>query len=132
MREVVPPGFVEALLDVAQERGDGRAPIPDELLPPADEEDAAAARYVARLRPQSTQTFTEAVRLSGNVDRVAHAFVRCTGYEGSVMDPFVARARSEGWLYRELETEHDLHLTDPAGTVDTLHELASATARDAA
>lgn len=131
MREITPPGFVEALLDVAQERGDGRAPIPDELLPSAGEEDETAARYVARLQPQSTKTFTEAVRLSGNVDRVPRAFVRCTGYAGSVMDPFVTRARSEGWLYRELETEHDLHLSDAAATVAILHELADATPRGA-
>jgi len=129
MRDIVPSGFIESLVEVGRERGDGRAPIPAELLPPDDAQDEETARYVARLRPQSTKTFTEAVRLGGRVDHVARAYVRCTGYEDSIMGPFADRARSEGWLCREIDTQHDLHLSDPVGTVDLLEELATASVR---
>jgi len=129
MRDILPPGFAESLVAVGRERGDDRAPIPAELLPPDDAQDEATARYVARLRPQSTKTFTEAVRLGGRVDHVARAYVRCTGYEDSIMGPFADRARSEGWLYRELDAQHDLHLSDLDGTVDALVDLAQASAR---
>ena len=128
LRDIAPPGLVDGLIDVAQERGDGRAPIPDELLPPEEGRDEATERYVARLRPQATNTFTERVALTGAVDRLPRAYVRCTGYEHSAMGPFAERARSEGWLLRELETEHDLHLSDPGGTVEILDDLASASA----
>lgn len=124
------PDFVDALLAVGEERGDGRAPIPEELLPPEEARDETVLRYIERVRPQSTATMTEPVRLSGGVDRVARAYVECTGYQDSLMGPFVARAESEGWLYRELATEHDLHLFDPDGTADVLDELAQVAARD--
>ena len=35
-----------------------------------------------------------------------------------------ARARAEGWLYRELIAPHDPHLFDPTATADVLDELA--------
>ena len=129
LRDNVPPGMVEALVDVGRERGDGRAPIPPELLPAGDAPDTV--RYGARLRPQSTNTFTEAIRLTGQVDRLPRAFVRCTAGDAD-MEPFAERARSEGWLYRELETPHDLHLSDPVATVGLLDELATVGARNTA
>ncbi len=118
------PDFTDALLQVARERGDNRTPIPEELLPPEQARDETIARYVDRLRPQSANTFTEPVRLSGAIDQVPRAYVLCTGYEDSVMGRYGERARAEGWLYRELETEHDLQLFDPDGTVDVLDDLA--------
>ena len=132
MHDLLPEEFAAALLDAARERGDGRVPIPDALLPPSAPGDAATERYVARLRPQPIATFTEPVRLTGAVDRVPKAYVECTGYEGSVMGPFADRARSEGWPHRRLRTEHDLQLTDPGGTVEILDEFGGASTRAAA
>jgi pimeloyl-ACP methyl ester carboxylesterase len=126
LRDVTPPGLIDALLAVGRDRGDGRAPIPDELLPPDDARNEATERYVARLRPQATNTFTERIALTGAVDRLPRAYVHCTGYEDSVMGPFADRARSEGWLYRDIHTQHDLHLSDPDGTVEVLDDLAHA------
>lgn len=120
------PEFHDALLAVAEERGDGRAPIPEEFLPSEEAIGEKAARYIERVRPQSAATMTEPVRLSGGVDHVPRAYVECTGYEHSIMGPFVARAQAEGWLYRELATEHDLHLFDPEGTAELLDDLAAA------
>jgi pimeloyl-ACP methyl ester carboxylesterase len=123
LRDLIPES-VDALLAVAVERGDGRAPVPEELLPPEGGRDELVLRYIERVRPQSTATMTEPVRVSGGVDRVPRVYVECTGYPDSVMGPFVARAKSEGWLYRELATEHDLQLFDPEGTAHLLDELA--------
>lgn len=124
LRDLV-PDFVDALLAVAAARGDGCAPIPEELLPLESALGEEAALYIERVRPQAVATMTEPVRLSGGVDRVPRAYVECTGYEDSVMGPFVSRAKSEGWLHRELATEHDLQLFDPEGTAEVLHELAT-------
>ena len=132
LQDIAPSGFVESLVEVGRERGDDRAQIPTELLPSVEDGDEAVRRYVERLRPQSTKTMTERLRLTGAIDRVPRAFVRCTGYEGSIMGAFAERAQREGWWYRELETQHDLHVYAPSGTVDVLAELAddlAATAR---
>ncbi len=126
------PEFVDALLAAAGERGDGRGPHPEELLPSEEALGEGAVRYTERVRPQSTATMTEYVRLSGGVNSLPKAYVECTGYEDSVMEPFVARAESEGWLHRKLATEHDLHLYDPEGAVEILDELAAASAPVAA
>jgi pimeloyl-ACP methyl ester carboxylesterase len=123
------PEPVDAFLAVAAERGDGRVPFPQEMLPPEAGRDEMVSRYMERVRPQSTATMTEPVRVSGGVDRVPRVYVECTGYQDSLMGPFVARAESEGWLYRELATEHDLHLFDPEATAHLLDELAEDAAR---
>jgi pimeloyl-ACP methyl ester carboxylesterase len=128
LQDLAPPGFVESLVEVGRERGDDRAPIPTELLPSADDGDDAVRRYVQRLRPQSTKTMTERLRLTGAIDGLPRAYVRCTGYEGSIMDAFAERAQREGWWYREIDTQHDLHVHAPADTVDVLVELASESA----
>ena len=120
------PDFTAALLQRARDRGDNRTPIPSELLPPLETADETITQYIARLRPQSANTFTEPLRLSGAIEQVPRAYVLCTGYQDSVMGRYAERARAEGWLYRELPTEHDLQLFDPDGTVEVLEDLAKA------
>jgi hypothetical protein len=76
----------------------------------------------------------DVVAVTGAIDSVGRAFVRCTGDElghdlgGDPIVPAAARARREGWLYRELVAPHDPQLADPVGTATALHEL-TATAR---
>jgi pimeloyl-ACP methyl ester carboxylesterase len=116
----------------ADAAGEGwRVPIPASLLPPPGwviEEERA--RYVARLRDHPLRSFAEPLRLTGAIDTVSRAFVRCTGGElgkevgGDPIAPMAARARDEGWPYRELLAPHDPQLTDPVGTANALHELA--------
>jgi hypothetical protein len=85
---------------------------------------------VARIRPHPVATITEPVRLSGAIDSVPRAFVRCTGPSGDGGDPNIepsaARAKAAGWHYRELPTPHDPQLFDPVGTARVLEELAGA------
>jgi pimeloyl-ACP methyl ester carboxylesterase len=123
-RDLVPPEFAEEVMRSADERGDGRFPIPEDLLPP---EGALSAErreaYIMRLRPQTLPTFTEPVRLSGAVDELARAFVRCT--TDDIMAPFAERALAEGWTYRELATPHDPQLFDPEAITAILDDLAT-------
>jgi hypothetical protein len=73
-------------------------------------------------------TFTEPVRLTGAVERLPRAFVRCTShvvdFGGDPIAPMAARAQAEHWPYRELVAPHDPHLFDLAGTAAVLEELA--------
>ncbi len=126
--DLLPPWFGETVR--ADPDGDGWVRVPPAILPPEGlipEEERA--HYVARLRPQPIATFTEPLRLTGALDRLPRAFVRCTGGQldvgGDPIAPMAARARSEGWLYRELRLPHDPHLFDPVGTAAVLAELAA-------
>jgi hypothetical protein len=80
-------------------------------------------------RDQPLATFAEPLHLNGSIDSTVRAFVRCTGDElgrdvgGDPIAPMAARARREGWLYRELVAPHDPQLTDPVGTAAVLDEL---------
>jgi hypothetical protein len=76
--------------------------------------------------PAPYATFAEPLHLNGSIDSTVRAFVRCTGAElgrdvgGDPIAPMAARARREGWLYRELVAPHDPQLTDPVGTAAVL------------
>jgi pimeloyl-ACP methyl ester carboxylesterase len=128
--DLLPEAFGVQVRAAADERGHGWVPVPAAILPPEGlipEENRAP--YVARLLRQPVATFTEPLRLSGAIDRVPRAFVRCTSGEidvgGDPIAPMAARARAAGWPYRELAAPHDPHLFDPAGTAAVLHELAA-------
>jgi len=131
--DLLPASFADLARASADEHGDGwRVPIPPELLPPQGcVSDELREAYVARLRDQPLATFAEPASLSGALDRLPRAFVRCTGGDladeigGDPIAPMAERARSEGWLYRELSATHDPQLSDPVGTAAILHELGA-------
>jgi pimeloyl-ACP methyl ester carboxylesterase len=128
-RDLLPKEFGDSLVRTVEGGDDGKMPIPPELLPPEGliPEDVRAS-YIKRIRPHPAATLTEPVRLSGAVTRLRRAFVRCTSGldpDTDLLGPFAARARAEGWLYRELATAHDLQLLDPEGTAAVLDDLAT-------
>lgn len=128
LRDLLPEELRE-LLRPAEERRDERTPIPPELLPPEGSiPDEARERYIARLRPHPAATLTEPVRLTGAVNRLPRALVRCTGDldpDHDIMGFVAARARAEGWSYREIATAHDLQLLDPEATAAILDDLVT-------
>ncbi len=135
--DLLPEQFSEMAQASAREHGEGwRVPIPISLVPPegwiAEDE---RVRYVSRLRDQPLATFAEPVRLTGAIDGLPRAFVRCTGDDvgddlgGDPIGPVAARAQAEGWLHRELVATHDPQLTAPAATAAILHELVAAAPR---
>lgn len=126
LADLVPEEFMESLMSIAKERGDGLVPLPSELLPPAGALPAGVQdAYIGRLVPQPAATMTEPVRLSSAIDQLPRAYVHCTGYDDSLMGPFVERGRAQGWIIRELDTQHDLQLFDKDGTAAVIHDLGS-------
>lgn len=133
--DLLPEDFGEMVRAGVDEHGPSwRVPMPGDLLealiPTGSAPDAIRADYLARLRDQPAATFTEAVQLTGAVDDVRRAFIRCTSghlADQAGSDPIeacAARARAEGWPYRELAAPHDPQVFDPAGTAALLEELA--------
>jgi len=128
---LLPPWFGKMVRGGEDDRGHGWVAIPPSILPPEGLiPDEARDRYIRLLRSQPIGTFTEPIRLTGSVDRLPRAFIRCTGgvLEGDPIAPMAIRARSEGWIYRELATPHDPQLFDPTGTAAMLDELVAALA----
>jgi pimeloyl-ACP methyl ester carboxylesterase len=128
VKDLVTGEFRNAVLRL-EEAGEGAFPYPQELWPPEGLiPEETRSRYIARMLPHPLRTMTEPARLSGAVEQLPRAFVRCTGGEHADAEeelaPFAARARAEGWIYRETPTPHDLHLFDPEGTATLLHDLA--------
>lgn len=134
--DLLPEAFAAMVREGLDQHGDHwRVPMPpdllDALLPDGSLTEDLRSAYIARLRDHPARTFTEPLRLTGAVDRLARAYVHCTmaafGEEigGDPIEACAARARDEGWLYRELATPHDPQLYDPTGVADLLHEVAA-------
>lgn len=127
--DLLPEWFGDMVRAAAREEVHGWVPVPKNVLPP---ESGIAAeerqRFIDRLRPQPVASFTDPIRLTGVAGSVPRAFVRCTGGQFKAADDpieaMAARARSEGWLYRELPLPHDPHLFDVAATVAVLRDVA--------
>jgi pimeloyl-ACP methyl ester carboxylesterase len=128
---LLPAGFAGIARASAVEHGGGwRVPIPAELHPPSGwVAEEVRQRYVVRLGGQPLATFADPVSLTGAVEGLPRAFVRCTAgnlAESVSVDPIApmaARARREGWTYREVIASHDPQLTHPLETAAVLHEL---------
>ena len=132
--DLLPDGFASAVRAGIREHGPiWRVPMPADLLDTLLPEGALPAtereEYVARLRAQPAATFTEPLLLGGAVEQLPRAFVRCTSSglrENLGTDPIescAARARAEGWTYRELPAPHDPQLFAPVATAELLDEL---------
>lgn len=132
--DLLPDAFGRMVRDGVDEHGPSwRVPMPADLLaallPAGSLPDDVRADYLARVRDQPAGTFTEAVQLTGTVDQVPRAFIRCTAgafleeIGGDPIAACAARARAEGWAYRELQVPHDPQVFDPVGIATVLDEL---------
>lgn len=133
--DLLPAGFGEMVRAGLDEHGPcWRLPMPEDLrtalYPPGSLSEPVRAAYLARVQDQPAATFTEPLQLTGNVDHVPRAFIRCTmGHLADELgeDPIeacAARARDEGWLYRELSAPHDPQLFDAVGVAGLLDDMA--------
>ncbi|MCC5809073.1 MAG: alpha/beta fold hydrolase [Ectothiorhodospiraceae bacterium] len=131
LEALLPEPFMQELRHSAEQRGDGCAPIPEDMHPPVGAvPEQQRTRYIQRLHAQPLRTFSEPVQLSGAVQELPRAYVRCTVVplpEEDPLGPFAAHARASGWPYRESHTAHDLQLLDPAGTAAILASLEAET-----
>jgi pimeloyl-ACP methyl ester carboxylesterase len=129
LADMISSGFRE-MIQQTEQQGHDRLPFPSELWPPEGSlPEAVRSSYIDRMQPHPVRTMTEPIRLTGAIERLPRAFVRCTGGEYGEAEPDIAqfgdRARAEGWPYHESPTPHDLQLYDPAGTAAILHELSN-------
>lgn len=130
--DLLPASFADLARASAATDGDGwRVSIPADLQPPVGSvSEEIRGRYVARLGGHPLATFADHVSLTGGVERVPRAFVRCVEGQlaessaGDPIAPMAARAQTEGWLYRELTAPHDPQLADPVRLAAVLHELS--------
>ena len=133
--DLLPPAFGEVVRAGLEEHGDAwRVPLPpdlfDRLVPVGSLPDDVRSAYRARLRDHPAAAFAEPLHLTGTVESVPRAFVRCTasglagGPEGDPIEASAVRARQEGWVYRELEAPHDPQTFDPTGIAAVLDDLS--------
>jgi pimeloyl-ACP methyl ester carboxylesterase len=127
--DLLPAAFGDTVRSSPDEYGHGWVQVPSAIRPPTGLiEEQVRSHYDTRLRPQPVATFTEPIQISGAVESLTRAFIRCTASAIDLADPiepFAAMARNAGWPYRELPLPHDPHLFDPSSTAATLHELAT-------
>ena len=118
------------------EHGDGwRMPMPaglrEALVPPGALADDTRRGYLARIRDHPAATFIDPLTLTGTFDGLDRAFVRCTTAEfgeevgGDPIAACAARAREQGWAYREIATRHDPQLFAPKQIAVLIEELGS-------
>jgi pimeloyl-ACP methyl ester carboxylesterase len=130
---LLPDEFTEAVLTGIEEEGESwRVPVPDRWLPPAGwGSDAERSAYSHRLRPHSALSLLEPVYLTGGVDHLPRAYVRCgpnefwQNYGSDPVEPMVARAQKGFWHFRELDGTHDPHLSNPVAVAQVLLDLAT-------
>lgn len=116
------PALVREQLLAGMRAGDGwrvpPMPVPEDTSP----EDVA---WISRLRmPQPLHCFDRPVKLSGEI-RVPRAYIYARRHPpADTFGPFAARAKAEGWEYREIDASHSPHVTAPERLAEMLVALA--------
>ena len=108
----------------AERDGDGWR-LPPNPMPP-DVSPADVAWALPRRVTQPIETFRQAIRLGGAVDKLSRSYVYCTKFgPGDVFRQFADRARIDpGWRYFEMPASHNPQVTMPEALADLLCEMA--------
>ncbi|MDR7303786.1 alpha/beta fold hydrolase [Haloactinomyces albus] len=75
-----------------------------------------------RLTPHPWLTYTEPLRLAGNLGAVPAAFVECTDWM-RVFQPHAEKAAARGWPVQHIPTGHEAMVTAPKELADVLLEV---------
>lgn len=100
------------------------------LIPAGSVPEAVRQDYLDRIRAHPAASFIEPVPLTGAVESVPRAFVRCTAgawadhVGGDPVAAAAACAREAGWTYREINVPHDPQVFDAEGIARLMIELA--------
>lgn len=117
---------MRAKIKAGAQAGDGRRPPPTpEMMGITD---PALADWVReRVTPHPMATYTESVPKGNHISAaLPRAYISCTeGPLTSVFGPFAAKARTAGWIVRNVAAGHDAMLTAPNVVAKLLLELAA-------
>ncbi|MEP6665369.1 MAG: alpha/beta hydrolase [Nocardioidaceae bacterium] len=129
--DLLPPEFSDFVRSSLAEYGETwRIPTMVDPVPPGSFSRIEEPAYIARLRDHPVMTLVEPIYLTGAIDHLPRAFVRCIREEPldeHDVDPIEAiamRAHDAGWHYRELMAPHDPHLSHPNATARLMADLA--------
>jgi pimeloyl-ACP methyl ester carboxylesterase len=120
--DLVPPQTRDRLL-AGMAAGDGwrvpSMPIPEDTSP-------GDVAWIERFRmPQPLHCFDRPVKLSGDI-KVPRAYLYALRRPAvDTFGPFAARAKEEGWEYREMDASHSPQVTAPELLADLLVSLAT-------
>ena len=128
--------YVDMIRDGIAEHGPAwRVPMSaalfDALIPAGSVPEAVRRDYLDRIRAHPAASFTEPIHLTGALESVPRAFVRCTTGEyaeqlgGDPVAAAAARALEAGWTYREINAGHDPQVFDAEGIAQLMTELAN-------
>lgn len=121
------PSDMRAEIESGAEDGDGRRPPPSpEMMGITDPTMADWVRR--RVTPHPMATYTEAVpKGDARSASLPRAYIACTeGPLTSLFGPFADKARTAGWVVREIATGHNAVLTAPEAVAKHLLELSDA------
>jgi pimeloyl-ACP methyl ester carboxylesterase len=134
--DLLPARYADMIRAGIAEHGSAwRVPMPpalfDALIPAGSVPETFRQAYLDRIRAHPAASFAEPIRLTGALESVPRAYVRCTsgGYAaelgGDPMAVAAARAREAGWTYREMNVGHDPQAFDAEGIARLMIELAN-------
>lgn len=134
--DLFPARFADMIRDGIAEHGPAwRVPMPpglfNALIPPGSVPEAVRQDYLDRICAHPAASLTEPFHLTGALESVPKAFIRCTRSEyaeeagGDPVAPGAAHALEAGWAYREISTPHDPQVFDAEGVARLMIELAS-------
>ncbi|MER7606172.1 alpha/beta fold hydrolase [Nocardioides sp. NPDC127503] len=78
-----------------------------------------------RLTPHPWLTYTEPLKLTGQVDEVPAAYIECVDWM-RVFTPHAEKAAARGWATHEISTGHEAMVTAPADLAAMLLEISAA------
>lgn len=92
---------------------------------PADTSPEDVAWALPRRFMQPAQTFEQAVKLAGAVEKLPRSYIYCLkSGPGDVFRQFHQRAKKEGWRHFELDASHNPHITMPEQLTELLETIA--------
>ncbi|WP_062292290.1 alpha/beta hydrolase [Demequina phytophila] len=126
-RDLLPENVAHHWAEAAAEKGFGwLVPVRD-LTVLGVEDPADRDWLLPRLTAHPWKTYTDALRLGGDLARVSAAFIECVSWM-RVFRGQADRARARAWPVHELETGHEAMVTAPQALADLLTGIAAASA----
>ncbi|WP_062313785.1 alpha/beta fold hydrolase [Demequina rhizosphaerae] len=126
-RDLLPENVAHHWAESARERGFGwLVPVRDLTVLGVESPDDRDW-LLPRLTAHPWKTYTDALRLGDEVDRVPATFIECVSWM-RVFRGQADRARERGWPVYELETGHEAMVTAPQALADLLIGIAAPSA----